>query len=214
MLKNIVPFNDCSSDVFLVCDEGNGQKSYQIWLNKKSQGFVLATRGTLPTGTQTVSFADIGRLGPNLANTSCTHSSADRDGTIDMMFTTCKSVSSNGVGSDCYINIAYNQQLRLCSSATDSGMKDNVRVCRPPNDLCTADDNFEFDLRESPDNDVRLAYNTLPLTYLNSCRLSFASLCSQRAHLFSSPMRHLIHLFLSHCVSETPIWTVFPTFWR
>ncbi|KAF7783261.1 hypothetical protein Agabi119p4_2637 [Agaricus bisporus var. burnettii] len=87
---------DCLADVFLVCDEGRGQKSFQIWLNKKSQSFVLAMQGSLPSGTQSISFADI-----------------DRDGPMDMIFTTCKVVSSSGVGSDCYINIAYNQQLRF-----------------------------------------------------------------------------------------------------
>ncbi|KAF9453642.1 hypothetical protein P691DRAFT_812990 [Macrolepiota fuliginosa MF-IS2] len=132
---------DCLADVFLVCDEGRGQKSYQIWLNKKSQGFVLATQGALPTGTQSISFADL-----------------DRDGTIDMIFTTCKSVSSDGVGSDCYVNVAYNQQLGLCSSATDSGIKNGVRICRPPNDLCTADDNFKFDLRDSADNEAFIRF--------------------------------------------------------
>jgi len=49
-------------DVFLVCDEGNGQKSYQIWLNKKSQGFLMARQGPLPSGTQSVSFGDMGKL--------------------------------------------------------------------------------------------------------------------------------------------------------
>jgi len=49
-------------DVFLVCDEGNGHKSYQIWLNKKSQGFLMARQGLLPSGTQSVSFGDIGKL--------------------------------------------------------------------------------------------------------------------------------------------------------
>ncbi|KAL9714709.1 hypothetical protein Ac2012v2_001367 [Leucoagaricus gongylophorus] len=94
---------DCLADVFLVCDEGNGQKSYQIWLNKKSQGFLMAREGSLPSETQSVSFGDI-----------------DRDGTIDMMFTTCKS------------------QLGLCSSSTESEVKNDVR----------------FDLQDSPDNDA------------------------------------------------------------
>lgn len=137
---------DCLADVFLVCDEGNGEKSYQIWLNKKSQGFLMATRGSFPSGTQSVSFGDI-----------------DRDGTIDMMFTTCKNIDSKGIGSDCYINVAYNQQLGLCSSATESEMKNGVRVCRQPNNLCTADDNFKFDLRDSPDNK---AFTRFPISSL------------------------------------------------
>ena len=49
-------------DVFLVCDEGNGHRSYQIWLNKKSQGFLMAKQGPLPSGAQSVSFGDIGKL--------------------------------------------------------------------------------------------------------------------------------------------------------
>lgn len=79
----------------------------------------------------------------------------DRDGTIDMVYTTCRSVSSSsGLGSDCFINIAYNRQLGLCSSTTDSGIKKGVRTCRPHYDLCTVDPNFKFNLSDSPDNDV------------------------------------------------------------
>lgn len=84
----------------------------------------------------------------------CNSPVIDRDGTIDMMFTTCKSVDSEGIGSDCFINIIYNQQLGLCSSSTESEVKNDVRVCRQPNNLCTPDDHFKFDLQDSPDNDV------------------------------------------------------------
>lgn len=126
------------ADVFLVCDDGNGGKTYQIWINKKDQGFLLSQEGALPSGTQAISFADI-----------------DRDGTIDLVFPTCSRVSqSTGLGSDCYINIAFNQQLDLCASTTVSGMKNNVRVCRPPTNLCVADPNFKFDLTDSSSNDV------------------------------------------------------------
>jgi integrin alpha FG-GAP repeat containing protein 1 len=71
-----------------------------------------------------------------------------------MVFPTCATVSSTGIGSDCYINIAYNKQLPLCSSSTASGLKDGKRICRPPDQLCTADPNFSFDLGEKDDNDV------------------------------------------------------------
>lgn len=47
------------ADVFLVCDQGSGKKSYQIWINNKDEGFSLAQEGPLPTGTQAISFADI-----------------------------------------------------------------------------------------------------------------------------------------------------------
>ncbi|KAG5350908.1 hypothetical protein C0989_008806 [Termitomyces sp. Mn162] len=58
---------DCLADVFVVCDDGEGSKSFQIWVNKKENGFSLAQEGNLPSGLQTISFGDI-----------------DRDGTIDM----------------------------------------------------------------------------------------------------------------------------------
>ncbi|KAH6919108.1 hypothetical protein BKA70DRAFT_1249281 [Coprinopsis sp. MPI-PUGE-AT-0042] len=126
---------DCMADVLLVCDEGGGKRSYQIWVNDKDKGFSLSQKGDLPTGTQSISFADI-----------------NRDGTIDMIFPTCSQVSSDGLGVDCYINIAFNKQLELCRLATDSGLRNGVRVCRPPDDLCTADPNFKFDLTDSSSN--------------------------------------------------------------
>lgn len=51
-----------SVDVFLVCDDGHGGISYQIWVNGKDDGFSLSQQGALPTGTQAISFADIGIL--------------------------------------------------------------------------------------------------------------------------------------------------------
>jgi integrin alpha FG-GAP repeat containing protein 1 len=66
-----------------------------------------------------------------------------------MVFTTCTSVStSTGVGTDCAINIAYNKQYTLCA-AGDSGLKKGVRTCRPPEDLCTADPAFSFDMNSA-----------------------------------------------------------------
>lgn len=79
----------------------------------------------------------------------------DRDGTIDMVFSTCASVSrSTGIGQDCAINIAYNQQLPLCASSTSPSVKNGKRVCRTPEQLCTADPNFSFNFDESADNKV------------------------------------------------------------
>ncbi|KAJ7168406.1 hypothetical protein C8R43DRAFT_984269 [Mycena crocata] len=138
---------DCLADVFLLCDDGHGGKKYQIWVNNKADGFSLALEGAMPSGVQTMSFADV-----------------DRDGTIDMVFSTCSSVStSTGVGTDCAINIAYNKQLPLCTSSADSGVKKGVRTCRPPEDLCTADPEFKFDLTYSVDND---AYVRVPIDSL------------------------------------------------
>ncbi|KAF8655798.1 hypothetical protein AX16_002884 [Volvariella volvacea WC 439] len=138
---------DCLADLFLVCDNGRNGKSFQIWINNKEDGFSLVQQGSLPSDLQSISFSDM-----------------DRDGTIDFVFTTCSHVSSStGIGSDCYINIAYNKQLKLCSSTTDTGFKNGVRVCRPPDDLCTPDSNFSFDLSDRADNDafVRFPFSTL-----------------------------------------------------
>ena len=136
-----------------MCDDGKGGKTYQIWINKKDEGFLLSQEGTLPSGTQAISFADI-----------------DRDGTIDLVFSTCSEVSqSTGLGSDCYINIAFNQQLDLCASATNSGIKNDVRVCRRPTDLCVADPNFKFNLTDSPSNLVSCSHSSV---YDGSNRLS------------------------------------------
>jgi len=89
---------------------------------------------------------------------------------MDMVFTTCSRVSSGtGFGSDCYINIAYNQQLKLCASSTDSGFKKGVRTCRPPDDLCTVDPDFKFDLRDDPTNVVsRIQTSHFNITELSS----------------------------------------------
>ncbi|EKM56033.1 uncharacterized protein PHACADRAFT_257056 [Phanerochaete carnosa HHB-10118-sp] len=126
---------DCLADLFLLCDNGR-DKQFQIWVNNKDDGFSLAQVGNFPRGFQTVSFADI-----------------DRDGTIDMLFITCDSVSSStGIGSGCAINIAYNKQLPLCASATTPSMKNGRRVCRQPQELCVADPDFQFNLNEDADN--------------------------------------------------------------
>lgn len=138
-----------------------------------------------------------------LFHRSSTDSYTDRDGTMDMILTTCKSVSSSGVGSDCYINIAYNQQLPLCSYTTDSGMKNGVRVCRPPNDLCTADDNFQFNLLDSPDNNVSSRLQRPFHTLIQLYRLLFAFLFHPFSVMVTSNpclfgIRALIHPFPFH----------------
>lgn len=80
----------------------------------------------------------------------------DRDGTIDMVFATCSSVSRlTGLGNNCYVNVAYNKQLPLCASTTSPSFRNGQRVCRAPEELCIADSNFTFDLSDRPGNDVR-----------------------------------------------------------
>ncbi|EJD46184.1 hypothetical protein AURDEDRAFT_63627 [Auricularia subglabra TFB-10046 SS5] len=125
---------DCLADLFLVCEEpGSHARSYQMWVNMKDQGFGLVQSGPLPDGVGAISFADM-----------------DRDGTIDLVFPTCKSIDSSGVGTDCHINIAYNQQLPLCKTATEKN-------CRPAEHLCSADPHFAFDLHARPDNKALLS---------------------------------------------------------
>ncbi|KAF9647285.1 hypothetical protein BDM02DRAFT_3098371 [Thelephora ganbajun] len=130
---------DCLADLVLVCDDGNtGDKVFQIWINQKNAGFRLQQSGKLPAGTQSLSFADV-----------------DRDGTIDMVFATCTSVSkSTGLGNDCYVNVVYNKQLPLCASTTAPSFRNGQRVCRGPEELCIADPNFTFDLSDRPESDA------------------------------------------------------------
>ncbi|PLW04764.1 hypothetical protein PCANC_28328, partial [Puccinia coronata f. sp. avenae] len=110
---------DCLADIFLTCQEGGGEQSYQIWINNKAAGFSLARTGALPFGTKHVSFADM-----------------DRDGTIDMLLTVCPSADS------CSIHVAYNQQIPLCTSRSQS-------KCRDAQNLCTADPDFRFSFESS-----------------------------------------------------------------
>jgi len=109
-----------------------------------------------------------------------------------MMFTTCKNVNSKGIGSDCFINIVYNQQLGLCSSSTESEVKNGVRVCRQPNNLCTPDDHFKFDFRDSPDNNVcGLDLHCDPLIPLQAySRFAVSSLFPENASLLVSDITY------------------------
>ena len=72
---------------------------------------------------------------------------------MDMLIVTCDSVSkSTGIGSGCKLNIAYNKQLPICTSATARSIRNGKAVCRPPDGLCEADPDFTFNLQDSPDN--------------------------------------------------------------
>ncbi|KAI0283875.1 hypothetical protein BC826DRAFT_1093769 [Russula brevipes] len=75
----------------------------------------------------------------------------DRDGTIDLLITTCTSVSrSTGLGTNCVLNIAYNTQFPLCSSSSSFPLAGDPRTappCRSPPSLCVADSNFSFFFR-------------------------------------------------------------------
>ncbi|KAH9979777.1 hypothetical protein BJV77DRAFT_1048772 [Russula vinacea] len=119
------------SHIFLVCDDGPGQKSFQVWVSNPDGNYTLAQSGSLPIDTQSVVFADM-----------------DRDGAIDLLITTCTTVSrSTGLGTNCALNIAYNTQLPLCASSSSFPLASNPAAaapCRNPAALCVADPNFSF----------------------------------------------------------------------
>ena len=64
-----------------------------------------------------------------------------------MVFPTCSSVSpSTGIGTGCKINIVYNQQKPLCASTSGAPGRGQQARCRPPDELCSSDPDFRFDL--------------------------------------------------------------------
>ncbi|KAK4705610.1 integrin alpha FG-GAP repeat containing protein 1, partial [Phenoliferia sp. Uapishka_3] len=125
---------DCLADIFLMCQgKSDEYLTYQIWTNTKEGSYKLARSGDLPKGTKSVGFADM-----------------DRDGTIDMVITSC---SSDG---KCNLSIAYNSQVPLCTPRSSG-------PCRDPEALCVADDNFAFDLDPSASNDD---FTSIPISTL------------------------------------------------
>lgn len=138
---------DCLADLFLVCKGSAAWKlTYQIWIAEKVvkgsiPTYSFARGGDLPPGAGALSFADM-----------------DRDGTIDVVFPSCE-------GSTCYINIAYNKQMPLCSKKRSGwfgvGPGEDTKVggaegdCRDPeSNLCVADSKFIFDFTVSEDNNL------------------------------------------------------------
>ncbi|GAA6063243.1 hypothetical protein JCM10212_000345 [Sporobolomyces blumeae] len=151
---------DCLADLFLVCvregtqvgDDGLGEDMfYQVWAGTKGAegtgrgSYKWMRQGDLPRGTKSVGFADM-----------------DRDGTIDLVITSCPSNKSKG--GDCTISIAYNEQMPLCSEAVGAfnpgpggaggggGSEGGGERCRDPENLCVGDDEFRFDSREDVEN--------------------------------------------------------------
>lgn len=103
---------DCMADLFLVCAPkgSEGRQEFQIWTatatatdvsgddDKKGpspppfEGFTFSRSGYLPPLAGALSFADM-----------------NRDGTIDVVFTTCDLGSA-----ECHVNVALNRQMGLC----------------------------------------------------------------------------------------------------
>lgn len=147
-----------NTDLFLTCTDpsDSDRLTYQIWLNKKDSGFVFSQSGQLPKGTGQISFADI-----------------DRDGTLDLVFPSCSSGSS-----DCYINIAYNEQIPLCIPGPIK-----LRDCRDANDLCVADPNFKFDLSPGSEVSPVLLRETSAEPEQSFARFPLNSILPDRQHL-------------------------------
>lgn len=91
---------------------------------------------------------------------------------MDMVFPTCEFISpSTGIGSNCKINIAYNQQKPLCASTSPAVSQKN---CRMPDQLCSADPGFKFDF--TPGSPVRCALFLSAYTSSDRCSQWFTSL--------------------------------------
>jgi integrin alpha FG-GAP repeat containing protein 1 len=102
---------------------------YQIWLNEKQQGYRLAQDFALPINSGPISFADMGMF-----LCECLFIIIlDGDGAVDMVFYACPD--------ECFLHIAYNQQMPLCSASSNSGGR-----CRKAHELCSRDAQFRFDL--------------------------------------------------------------------
>ncbi|CEQ39850.1 SPOSA6832_01410, partial [Sporobolomyces salmonicolor] len=150
---------DCLADLFFMCQNNKDDEndlSFQIWLNDKESGkFRFAKGGSLPRGTKSVGFADM-----------------DRDGSIDMVLTSCTSTD------DCTLSIAYNDQIPLCdSSPTSTG------PCRDPEALCVADKDFSFNL--STDNNP--SFTRIPLSALFPSQTLVTSSTSFRGAFPTAP---------------------------
>lgn len=165
---------DCIADLFLVCapEAGQSRNRYQIWTGSPSPatandtassstaGFTLSKSGNLPTGAGPLTFADM-----------------NRDGTIDVLFASCdsndcyinivynkqvglceKKASATGGGTSSSGSGWTSSNLFKSwkdwwygsggSNGTDTGKGDSSR-CRKTEELCVADDKFDFDFEGS-----------------------------------------------------------------
>ncbi|RKO90225.1 hypothetical protein BDK51DRAFT_21778 [Blyttiomyces helicus] len=116
---------DCLADMLFTCQNAAGGLSLQIWINNKQEGFTLAIQKDLPKGAGQITVSDM-----------------DGDGTIDLVFPVCE-------GSTCSIHVAYNKQIPLCASASQTG-------CRDPHDLCVADPAFDFQFAADAETHVAI----------------------------------------------------------
>lgn len=124
---------DCAPDLVLHCQSAKANsRKLQVYENRGTEGYVVANVIDLPQYSRAVTFADM-----------------NRDGAIDLVFATCKRhMPSSGLGEECSINIAYNQQARVCSGESSQYEKDGRLRCRGWGELCQSDPNWGFDFSE------------------------------------------------------------------
>jgi integrin alpha FG-GAP repeat containing protein 1 len=85
---------------------------------------------------------------------------------MDIVFPTCGRHSS-GKGEKCQINIAYNQQVSICTGESSKYSQDGKLSCRGWGELCVADDGFEFTF--DTENEVcQNLFHSLGLTAYNA----------------------------------------------
>jgi integrin alpha FG-GAP repeat containing protein 1 len=110
---------DCLADLFLTCESDPQRPRYEIWLNRKEDGFVFAMSLDGVDGAGQMTFEDV-----------------DSDGTLDLVFPACPKTQKT-----CMIYVVYNQQMGLCGNG--------VTPCRDKTNLCVADPNLKFDFAGS-----------------------------------------------------------------
>lgn len=90
---------------------------------------------------------------------------ADRDGTLDLVFPTCRSFNAgSGIGTGCALNILYNRQIPLCADPSAEWLKMAGQAvvgrpqgkCRKWSELCQADEEMDFDMSPEVDVGVKL----------------------------------------------------------
>lgn len=134
----------------------------QIWLNRGAAGYVLGRQYDLPKGSGPLSLADMSKFFSHVFQSRVMRLiTPDRDGTIDIIFPVCNRHSTtSGIGTDCSITIAYNQQVPLCSGESSTLSSDGRLKCRGWGGLCDVDEGFEF----SFDSDSKVGHFSSAVT--------------------------------------------------
>ncbi|GAM21505.1 hypothetical protein SAMD00019534_046800 [Acytostelium subglobosum LB1] len=119
---------DCVADMFITSLAADGTLQGEIWLNQKSNGYIFTTTLKFPPGTGQITFADF-----------------DGDGDLDMVYPVCYPAGTCSEVNELYL--VYNSQKPVCPSSLFS----NPAKCRPQNQLCMVDPNFQFSNTTGPD---------------------------------------------------------------